>query len=405
MSALVQQLLLAQGGAYASVVDERVWKQIAVLMQVPEESRYDRTVPAGSYLIVPWDIASREALEAYIFKLWQTGVRPDFVVIVTSAIGLHDTDTDALSARFDCAVAAVDIRAGLVRGHRRLSLPLDIIFDPDTGNALKWVNPLQHMSRLADPRDPRVFFERLRRASPRAWVTMGLIAFNVLVFIAMKLTEPRNFFGQFDPRYLVEMGANVGALTVGNGETWRLMTCTFLHADIIHIGFNVYALKVLGDTAERLFGSTIFVAIYLLAALGGSVASLGFTLAANPNLPSVGASGAVFGIIGALLGFALSRRGSVPPQVFRGLTRSAIMLIVINVGIGFAITIIDNAAHIGGLVVGLGAGLALSRDLPPAVQPSAQTRGARIAAIVLALIVGYWMAAAGVETMPMRMGM
>jgi membrane associated rhomboid family serine protease len=393
MSALVQQLLIAQGGAYVSVVNEARYKRSAVLLRLDPSERHGQRLPAGNYLVMPWDALQGNMLQLYLERLLATGAAPNFVILITSRNGPDDATLFDIGARLDVDIASIDIARNEVLGAPHLRRVLDQVFDPDAADALSWVNPLSHMTVLADPRDPGVFFERLRRASPNATLTKLLIGVNVLVFVMMKVSGGEFSFDQFPTRLLVVWGANVGGLTVGDGETWRLFTCTFLHADLLHIGFNMYALKVLGDTAERLFGTAMFGALYLLSALGGSIASLAFTLTDNPMLPSVGASGAVFGLMGGLLGFALSRRGSVPRQVFRGLTRSALFFIFINVAIGFSVTFIDNAAHLGGLAVGVVGGLVLSRELPPAKQPSPSARRMAVGGILMALTLAYFAAA------------
>ena len=184
------------------------------------------------------------------------------------------------------------------------------------------------------------------------------------------------------------LGANSFDLTVQHGEAWRLLACTFLHANLLHIAMNLYVLKSMGDFAERLFGSRAYLGVYLVSAIGGSLLSLAWTLSSSHNY-SVGASGAVFGVMGGMLGFALSRRKSVPMQVYRSMLRSAAMFTVINLAFGFSMKVVDNGAHIGGLVAGLVAGLALSRDLPPAPQPTTARRVTTYAVLAALLAVGY----------------
>jgi membrane associated rhomboid family serine protease len=138
---------------------------------------------------------------------------------------------------------------------------------------------------------------------------------------------------------------------VAQGEYYRLWTVTLLHdpRNLLHLFFNMYALYICGPLLEQLYGSRLFVAFYLLCAAAGSVASFVF----GGDAPSIGASGAVFGLFGLLLAASrthhpvLDRRsGSIVGQIG--------MLIVLNLVIGFALGAqIDNAAHVGGLVAGL----------------------------------------------------
>lgn len=159
---------------------------------------------------------------------------------------------------------------------------------------------------------------------------------------------------------------------------WRLLACTYVHANLLHIGMNMWVLRSVGETAERLFGGAMYAVLYTVAGLGGSIASLVFTLRAHPGMPSVGASGAVFGVMGGLLGFALARRRTVPTHVYKGLLRSALFFSLFNIALGALMAQVDNAAHIGGLAAGFCAGLLLSRELPPAPQPKPYLRLAMI---------------------------
>jgi rhomboid protease GluP len=138
------------------------------------------------------------------------------------------------------------------------------------------------------------------------------------------------------------------------GEWWRLITATLLHGPPYHILFNGYALYILGNDLEAFFGRWRFLAVYWLSALGGSLASFAFS-----PVPSIGASGAVFGLIGALaVYFGLHRKifGRMGQAQFWNI----IVVIVLNIGLGLSqIFPIDNAAHIGGLVAGAAVGLAL----------------------------------------------
>lgn len=140
-----------------------------------------------------------------------------------------------------------------------------------------------------------------------------------------------------------------------DGEWYRLFTATLLHAQTpMHIFFNGYALYVIGMDLEAFLGRGRFVVIYLVSALAGSVASLAFS-----PLPGVGASGAIFGLIGALgVYFGMHRRlfGRMGQAQFWNI----IVVIILNVGLGFSTLFpIDNAAHIGGLVAGAATGYVL----------------------------------------------
>ena len=140
------------------------------------------------------------------------------------------------------------------------------------------------------------FARRLYATTPRAPVTPALIAINVSVFLIMLAMGMALFGGKADT-YL-RFGANFAPLTTG-GEWWRLLTCTVVHAGVLHLAFNMWALWDSGQLTERLFGSAWFTAIYLFAGVGGSLASMLW----QPAAVSVGASGAIFGVFGALLAY------------------------------------------------------------------------------------------------------
>lgn len=134
---------------------------------------------------------------------------------------------------------------------------------------------------------------------------------------------------------------------VQQGEYWRLLTVTLVHGSLIHLGLNMYALWIIGPLAEALYGRAAYVAIYLLAALGGSIASYLFNAT-----PAVGASGAIFGLFGLVFVSVWIHKPALARQA-RALTSQIGILIVINLVIGFAPgSNIDYMAHIGGLITG-----------------------------------------------------
>lgn len=396
VSARVQQLILLQGGRYRSRVDEATWRQQPVWMELPAAAEHEfspqHALPPGDLLVLPWDHADPALLELWLGNwISRFGALPSSVALITTIGHVSPNWLRQLGLRFGVRFAAVAVAAGEVVGPDALAGPLALVLDDDVLEALQSVNPLEHIRGVpADPRDPVVFAERLRLAAPRTWLSRALLMANIAVFVLMQIADGMPLFGRFSYDAVMAFGANSSGRTVGAGETWRLLTAAFLHADLMHLAMNMWALHVLGGVTERLFGVRSFAVLYLASALGGSVASLGFTLANNPILPTVGASGAIFGLMGGLLGFALSRRGSVPPQLYRSLTRDSLFFIGLNIVIGFSVSFIDNAAHLGGLAAGLVGGLLLSRDLPPAPQPTVARRFGAIT-VLGGLIAGAWM--------------
>ena len=170
-------------------------------------------------------------------------------------------------------------------------------------------------------------------------VTAGLIAVNVAVYIATSASYS-----------LVLQGANVPYL-VQQGQWYRLFTSMFIHFSIFHIGLNMISLLIVGRLIEPALGPWRYLALYLVAGLGGAVGSY---LAATPNELSAGASGAIFGLFGAY--FVLARRA-------RANTSGIVTLIGVNLAYSFLVPGIDWHDHIGGLVIGavVAAGYGLGR--------------------------------------------
>jgi rhomboid protease GluP len=164
--------------------------------------------------------------------------------------------------------------------------------------------------------------------------------------------------GSTDPRVLLRLGANFPPL-VRHGEYWRLVASMFLHIGVVHLLLNGWALYQLGSLFELLMGSWQLLAVYFVTGIMASLASVVFT----HNL-SAGASGAIFGLLGALISFLLRRRRTLLPRG-KGLLSQLAFWAVINVVFGFSMPGIDNAAHLGGFATGLLLGLPLHRrDIP-----------------------------------------
>ena len=190
--------------------------------------------------------------------------------------------------------------------------------------------------------------------SPYA-VTIALIAINVLVFLAMgaggvSLTEPT-------PLDVARWGGDFGPATIGAHQYWRLLTSCFLHFGIIHIAFNMYVLYQIGPFIETVFGRARYVVIYLCAGLFGSLVSVWI----HPMSVGAGASGAIFGLYGALFGFLLIERRSLNPAVTRSIAKSAGIFLLYNLFYGVMSRTTDLSAHFGGLVAGFLVGMALVR--------------------------------------------
>lgn len=208
-------------------------------------------------------------------------------------------------------------------------------------------------------------------------LTQVILGANAMVFIAMVLASGPSL--DFPGNVMVHFGANFGPLTL-SGDWWRLLTYMFLHGGLMHIAFNMWCLWDLGALCESLYGRWTFAAIYLITGIAAGLASVGW----NPGVLSVGASGAIFGLAGALISSFYLGEFSVPRVAIQGTLRSLLFFVGFNVLFGSMVSGIDNACHAGGLVSGLILGALIARLAPQQDNPL------RRAAVVLfvVLIVG-----------------
>jgi len=192
------------------------------------------------------------------------------------------------------------------------------------------------------------------KQSFKDWIrcaTIVLITLNVLAFLMMALQGVSVFNPTADS--VLRWGADYGPLTL-HGQWWRMVVSTFLHFGLIHLLFNMFVLFNIGLFLEGLAGRVSFIVLYLVCGLGGSAASLAW----HPSVVSAGASGAVFGLYGALLGFLLRHRGVIPAESLASLRKGALTFIGYNLLYGLRPGV-DMAAHLGGLATGFLLGLFL----------------------------------------------
>jgi rhomboid protease GluP len=241
-----------------------------------------------------------------------------------------------------------------------------------------------------------------QRVMPTPWVrressiglTQIIFGINAAVFLGMALSS--STFMDFPLSELLHWGANFGPYTL-SGEWWRLLTNVFVHGGVIHIGFNMWCLWNLGQLSESLYGRWTYAALYLLCGLGASLASVAW----HPGTPSVGASGAIFGLAGALIAAFKLGEFSVPRAALSGTLRSLAMFVFYNLILGAAIGTTDNAAHVGGLITGLILGALIALIAPQ--QGQTPRRAAIFLVVTLALAIGA-MALARYHGLPLRLG-
>lgn len=216
-------------------------------------------------------------------------------------------------------------------------------------------------------------------------VTFALMAASVAVFFGVALLSGAEAGSAIasQPAWMIQ-GGGLTPASVAGGELWRLLTSMFLHAGIIHVAVNMLALYFLGSFAEQTFGSGRFFALYLVSGIAGGVAYLYF---GSFTTPAVGASGAIFGILGGILGFAL-RQGTF--SLRNPVIMQLVLITAINLFIGASIPSISNTAHVGGLVGGLFFGALIANSV------YSRKRGAVVAPLLLTLglevlLVALWM--------------
>jgi rhomboid protease GluP len=227
------------------------------------------------------------------------------------------------------------------------------------------------------------FLDLLFARSSRVNVTIVLIALNALAFVASAGMSGNLM--QVGSPVLLKLGANHAPLVM-QGEIWRLVAAMFLHGGLLHIGLNMFALYQAGQIVERLFGAPGFLLLYLGAGIAGNVASMWW----NPQAVSVGASGAVFGVYGALLAYLRAQPGSMPMSVFNQIRSSTLAFIGYSLFAGVALPGIDNGAHVGGLLSGMAIGYGLAQPLDSARTLHLGSPRALIALLLVALACG-WM--------------
>lgn len=248
----------------------------------------------------------------------------------------------------------------------RPMVPLASLTDEDQEKAFQAINERlnahAHPSGFGTPQplpinpltEERLFAERLKALAPVTWALWSLMGMNVGIWLLTLALGAGVLQGQ--PETLLAWGGN-SASEVQQGEWWRLLTAMFLHSGVLHVGMNMLGLWAAGVAVERIYGHRLFLLIYLGSGLVGSAASLHFSA---QKMVSVGASGAVFGVAGALLVAVFHRRQQLP-KLFGKQTLSGIGFFVFySLLQGWARPGVDNAAHLGGLA----AGAALAAILP-----------------------------------------
>lgn len=187
----------------------------------------------------------------------------------------------------------------------------------------------------------------------KSYVNGILIAINVLYFLYLEIVG-----STVDTGFMIEKGAMYIPLMIQQGQYYRLLTSVFMHFGISHLLNNMLVLFVLGDNLERALGKVKYLIFYLLCGVGANIISLTFNMEMNEYyIVSAGASGAIFGVVGGLVYAVIVNRGRLEDLG----TAQLMILILFTLYHGFTSAGIDNAAHIGGLMIGILLGVILYR--------------------------------------------
>lgn len=266
------------------------------------------------------------------------------------------------------------------------------VFDLSQSNALRQVLGLPGQER--DGRDESLsdFSSELKRATPRTWVTIALLVINIGVFAAFLVAEAMtsqssiaHVFSNVSPDLVLKWGGNFAPLTA-NGQPWRLLTSVFIHWTLIHLIFNMWILYDIGRLVERILGNLPYLVVYLFSGFCGSLATVYWSYFRQPNI-SAGASGAVFGLFGLMLGLLLRRRRDFPAEILSEHRASCLGFLGFNLIFGLTMPNVDMAAHVGGLIGGFLCGLIAMPILPPRAIPSVPARLALVAPLCVCLTI------------------
>jgi rhomboid protease GluP len=323
----------------------------------------------GSIALAPDVVTVRGRVQ----RSFQLPSRAEHRLRMADIINVH---TDGPDLRFDApgpdGMVTVGCTLPDAAAARRLAAMLPARQTPAFAEAAR----LEAEARAQAHAEHETFHDRIDYWSPSTPVLWTLLALNIGVYLLMALQRYKfgdplltallswspGAAGKLDATLrtiqLVPWGSNYGRLTL-HGQAWRLLTSMFIHGFLLHLALNMFVLWQAGRLVERLFGSLRFAFLYLFAGLCGGLASVLW----NPGGNSVGASGAVFGIIGGLLAFMRRENSGVPPTVVKELRASVLPFLLFNLSAGFIYPHTDNAAHLGGVLGGFVFGHLLARSL------------------------------------------
>ena len=210
-------------------------------------------------------------------------------------------------------------------------------------------------------------------------ITNGLILVNIAVFSVMVASGVDYLNPSVE--HLRRWGANYGPFSLTH-QHWRLLSCAFVHGGILHVAVNMWSLNIVARPIERIFGKFTTLMIYLLTGAGASMLSL----ARDPLRTSVGASGAIFGFVGVIISFFYFARLDLPRPLVISIRGWAVKIAVLNLIFGMLVPVIDNSAHLGGLLTGLLLGFLFGRSFQAPAEDRFPRQAWTLAAVALLLL-------------------
>jgi rhomboid protease GluP len=268
-----------------------------------------------------------------------------------------------------------------------------VCFPAITGDRWVCARDLEVFRGLYDP--GQIYFRRYFSLSRFPVLTSLVILANLFVFAWMFFTLPEEADGVALTRAMVHFGAKAPPLIVDLGETWRLLTANFVHRDALHLVFNLFVLFNVGGALENAFRPLQYAIILAASALGTTILSL---LAMDTI--SAGASGVVFGCLSGLVVFGLKYREIIPGRYKRFFGGAVVPYVLVFLWIGWISSGIDNWGHLGGLLGGGLATLALKPrllDLRPPPRWHAVAQAAGVGLVLLVVAAGGWLHPAGLQ--------
>lgn len=309
-----------------------------IIKKLHEVYGYEFFEITGQYgLCSSWGAAARfdGSVKAIVFK---NGLDDDISVDISGVVselshifhtGFIDTSVVIISERENYETSFGEEYKKVVIDYKNGNV---IYYSPDT------IEVAQQIARvLSIDNEKRARSEE----AGRPMVTISLIAVNIIYFLISAVLSGGIF--DIDSRVLVFLGAKYNS-GIASGQYYRLITCMFLHGGILHIALNMYSLYAIGPLVERIYGKVKFLMIYFVSGITASLMSY----IMSPGI-SIGASGAIFGLLGACLVLAVKMKKIIGKSFLSNI----LSVIAINLVIGFGIPNIDNFAHIGGLLGGI----------------------------------------------------